>query len=164
MLLVLISDTHGKVNAAVQAVRQAGSPDMILHAGDFFHDATRLQREVVVPVIGVRGNCDSFSPGPDEQVLEAAGTRVLMTHGHLYNVKNRLTDLCKRASELGARVVVFGHTHVSAIEVVDGCLLVNPGSLYRSRDPMGRTFAVLRAGEGEPTACIFRLEELGGRD
>jgi len=158
MLLVLISDTHGKVNAAVQAVRQAGSPDMVLHAGDFFRDATRLQDEVSVPVVGVRGNCDGFSAGPDEQVLEPAGTRVLLTHGHLYNVKNRLTELCKRASDLGARVVVFGHTHLSAIEIVDGCLLVNPGSLFRSRDPMGRTFATLRVGEGEPTACVFSLD------
>ena len=159
MLLAVISDTHGRVGAAVEATRQAGSPEMILHAGDFFRDATRLQREVAVPVIAVKGNCDGFSPGPEEEVFEAAGTRIYLTHGHLYNVKNRLTELCERASELRAQVVVFGHTHLSAVEVIGGCLLVNPGSLYRSRDPMGKTFATLRVGEGVPSACVFRLEE-----
>jgi len=159
MLIAIVSDTHGKVDAALRAVEQAGSPEMILHAGDFFHDAIRLQLQVTVPVVAVKGNCDGFSAGPDEQVFEAAGTRIYLTHGHLHNVKNRLTELCTRAAELRAQVVVFGHTHVSTVEVAGDCLLVNPGSLFRSRDPMGKTFATLRVGEGEPVACVYRLEE-----
>ncbi len=159
MLIAIVSDTHGRVDAALRAVEQAGSPEMVLHAGDFFRDATGLQLQVAVPVVGVKGNCDGFSAGPEEQVFEAAGTRIYLTHGHLYNVKNRLVELCNRATELNAKVVVFGHTHISTIEVTGDCLLVNPGSLFRSRDPMGKTFATLRVGEGEPTASVHRLEE-----
>jgi putative phosphoesterase len=164
MLIAIVSDTHGRVSAAVEAVRQAGSPDMVLHAGDFYRDATRLQGVVAVPVVGVRGNCDSLAGGPDEQVLEVASTRLFLTHGHLYDVKHRLSDLCRRARELEAQVVVFGHTHVSSIDMIEGCLLVNPGSLFRSRDPMGKTFAALRVGEGEPSACVFRLQDDRGQD
>ncbi len=43
-----------------------------------------------------------------------------MTHGHLYDVSMSLTRLDLKAREIGASVVLFGHTHRLAAEMSQG--------------------------------------------
>ena len=40
-------------------------------------------------------------------------------------------------------IVCYGHTHIAADETVDGIRLINPGSLWRSRDGRGPSYALL---------------------
>lgn len=71
----------------------------------------------------------------------------------------------------GHRGVVLGHTHVQHAETVDGCLVVNPGSVGQPRDgDPDAAYAVLDTAEAtielhrtayDIDAVISRIEERG---
>ena len=44
---------------------------------------------------------------------------------------------------MGADVAVFGHTHVAIEQIIDGVLIVNPGSISRPRDAANGSFMML---------------------
>ena len=103
MKILVLSDSHGAVSPMEQAVEQT-SPDLILHLGDCWRDAERLQgRFPQIPLQQVPGNCD-FRPGePAERLLCLEDFRILMCHGHTYGVKQSLTarGICRRGEEPG---------------------------------------------------------------
>lgn len=156
MRIGVISDTHGVREKALAAVEHMGSVDLLLHAGDHFDDAIFLSNFLAFPVIGVRGNCDFAGPG--EELVDAGGVKILLLHGHQYEVKRSLQSLAYRAQEAGAKVVVFGHTHEPEIEWVDDILLFNPGSTIRPRGLCQHpTYGILTIEKGEITPSIYSL-------
>jgi predicted phosphodiesterase len=73
---------------------------------------------------------------PTEQLLPFGKHKILITHGHLFGVKGGLGGLIAHAAELGADIVLFGHTHeptervIPAGTVVDGAVLSRPIYLF----------------------------------
>ena len=57
----------------------------------------------------------------------------------------------------GARVVIFGHSHIPLLEDAGGLMLLNPGSPTDRRRQPRHTFALLRVQEGEVRAEILPL-------
>ncbi|MCL5045772.1 MAG: metallophosphoesterase [Actinobacteria bacterium] len=139
MRVGLLSDTHGNLKIARAALQQMGRIQMFLHAGDYHEDVAKLAlmpELATVEVHSVVGNCDYRVRGPKEKVLTAEGRRILLTHGHQYDVKRTLDRLFYRAKEARVDVVVYGHTHVAGFFAEDSILFINPGSPYlpRGRD------------------------------
>ncbi len=127
--ILVFSDTHKNTDTAINIIKNNPDTNLVLHAGDHAEDAEDLS--YIFPEISfsyVKGNCDLFSFEKEERFFEASGKKILLTHGHLYKVKMTLSLLRKRAKELGADIVVFGHTHQRLIEEDDGILYLNPGS------------------------------------
>jgi predicted phosphodiesterase len=58
----------------------------------------------------------------------------------------------------GARVVVFGHSHIPYLDDALGLLLLNPGSATDRRRQSACTIARLTIEDGEPRAEIIALE------
>ena len=58
---------------------------------------------------------------------------MLAVHGHRFDVKWGLDQLSYYAEERGAKVVLYGHTHIAAAEFVGPVLMVNPGALMRGQ-------------------------------
>jgi len=56
----------------------------------------------------------------------------MFTHGHNYKVKYSTDELENKARSLGAKIALYGHTHVSNIEYKDGLYIVNPGTVASS--------------------------------
>ncbi len=56
----------------------------------------------------------------------------------------------------------FGHTHLPFWEVMQGVLLLNPGSLSRPRGSFGPSFAVLEAPPLGMGAIDVKIYELSG--
>ncbi|MEW6547122.1 MAG: metallophosphoesterase [Bacillota bacterium] len=129
MRVGVLSDTHGNLALVERIMEEMGSVDLLLHAGDYYEDSCRLA-ERGVRVIGVLGNCDCRVEGPAERLVQVAGKRVLLTHGHRYRVKQDFRPLLARARELNADVVVFGHTHRAEAFWLGKVLFFNPGSLH----------------------------------
>lgn len=155
-LIGIISDTHGSSGAIERCVNAAGAVDMWLHLGDYASDAEVLRRLSGRSVRTVRGNCDGG--GSDmELTLDIAGARLLMTHGHRYNVETGLERALYRAEELRCSALLYGHTHVSHIEAFGRILIVNPGSPACPR--MGRrpSFALMSITKGDVNARIVTL-------
>lgn len=129
MQIAVISDTHRHSYELNQVLRFIQGTDMIIHLGDNVEDVEQLKKGYNGQIINVRGNCDFASFVSSERLEQIEGMNILITHGHKYNVKNDLLRLKYRAKELGANIVLFGHTH-EAIELYeDGIWFINPGSL-----------------------------------
>jgi putative phosphoesterase len=139
----VLGDTHGKIKKAKKAVEQMGDIKLLIHTGDYYEDALILSKVSGIKVKAVTGNCDSYAPGPVEELLKIGDFRLYLTHGHLFGVKSSLARLYQRAEELGAHIVIYGHTHMPYQEKRNGILFLNPGSITWPRLPGQHSFAVL---------------------
>ncbi|MEL7609997.1 MAG: metallophosphoesterase [Bacillota bacterium] len=148
MRIGVISDSHGNIQALKAALDAAGRVDAWLHAGDYFRDSQWLAVNTGLPVYSVCGNCDFSKEGPLERVVELAGARILLSHGHHYQVKYNLMRLALRALELECGAAVFGHTHVPTLERYGSVTLLNPGSAAEPRLGSRRGIAVMEIRDG----------------
>lgn len=135
--VAVISDSHGNFrHLGVLRSKLGGRLDWLLHAGDHMRDAERIGVNLGVDPSRIRavvGNCDYPAREPAQELLEIGGVKILLTHGHLYGVKDTLDRIYYRAEELGARVAVFGHSHIPVSVEEGGILLFNPGSISSPR-------------------------------
>ena len=158
MNIGIISDTHGNWSAVDNVVSIAQKMDMWLHCGDCVPDAAYLQELVSVPVYGVAGNCD-WPTGKTcyERIVDAAGHKIFLTHGHNYGVRYTQEYIMEAAESQGADIAIFGHTHM--VEYLPGSpLVLNPGSASRPRDERRGSFMIVELTENTtPKITVIRI-------
>ena len=104
MKVLVVSDSHGKVDNLIRAV-ELTHPDYVLHLGDCQRDLEKLRQAFpVLPMEGVPGNCDYGSCDQPERLIELGGVRILMLHGHTRGVKSDVMRAVWAARECGAQV------------------------------------------------------------
>ncbi|WP_017379848.1 metallophosphoesterase [Paenisporosarcina sp. TG-14] len=155
MRIVVISDTHGETNSIDQVRHAVGPVDAVFHCGDSELDT---QHESLQDAFVVGGNCDWDSSYSAEVFTEVNGVKVFMTHGHLWQVKSTLMPLSTRAQELGADVVLFGHTHLLGAELIGNTLFVNPGSLELPRGRKEKSYAIIEKSQLKWMVTFFSDE------
>ncbi len=132
--LLVISDSHGKVDRIYDLVRKhRGEFDVLFHLGDKSYDMLSFLEDGY-PVILIKGNMETLSPDISmlvdwERVTDYDGVKILATHGHRYSAHSTLVFLKKHALHLGVNLVLFGHTHEQACFEEDGITYFNPGAL-----------------------------------
>ena len=72
-----------------------------------------------------------------------------MTHGHRYGVHYGREQLAEAALQKGAKLALYGHTHIFRDEEIDGVRLINPGSPTLPRGGGSPSYAVLDLTSGE---------------
>ena len=154
MKLLVISDSHGNYPHALKAHELAGPVDHIIHLGDGSEDARLLEEILELPVVRVAGNCDCDPQLPTELTLDFGNCRVFLTHGNRHLVKAGLTQLIGRGIEVGAGVVLFGHTHQPSVQAAAGMLFVNPGTLKRGSTG---SYAIVTLNGTTASAEIFGI-------
>ncbi len=157
-LAVVLADTHIPRRARVLPevlfayLRRA---DLVLHAGDLIEASLMDELAFYTPVRAVKGNVDLPEVDlPETLEFDFGGARIAMVHDS-GRKEGRRRRLVRRFP--GARVIVFGHSHIPFLEDEDGLLLLNPGSPTDKRRQPRHTFALLRATEGEVRAEILDL-------
>lgn len=131
MRILVVSDTHKDCFALSQAVLQQPKAEVILHLGDGQEEADEIKMKFPDRmVVAVRGNCDWGSSLPATEELRLEGTRIFLTHGHLYQVKMGYYSIYCAARERKANLLLFGHTHTPYQDYDDGLYVLNPGSLH----------------------------------
>jgi len=155
----VLSDTHGDFSSLEKAIDKLKDVDLILHAGDFYKDAEYVKAVTCKKVIGVLGNCDvNFGlDGDYEKVLEIEGKRFFLTHGHYFYIKSDLGLLIKRAKELCADVVVFGHTHKALNIEIDNIIFFNPGSTTLPRGENLPSCGMIEVNKEEILAKVIEI-------
>ena len=144
MKIIVFSDSHGDV-AAMASVLRAESADAVIHLGDHIDDARELRRMFPSMTFHlVAGNTDGRHEKDTEAVLSLGDRRVLITHGHYYDVKRTYAEVRRRGRAEGADAVLFGHTHIPHIGDEDGVRLMNPGTIGRRGSRV--TYGVLEIG------------------
>ncbi len=121
---------------------------IILHAGDVNAQSTLDALSRIAPVLAVRGDHDRrLDALPVTRELIVQGTRIVMVHGNrarwieephtflwtitlgLFRPHRDLPRALRRRFP-DADVIVYGHTHHSYMERVNGPLLFNPGAVH----------------------------------
>lgn len=134
MVIGVVSDTHRHQTAVEKIIERCKKFDVLIHLGDNLDDAEKIRRNFNGKFINVRGNCDFTQRVPSEQFVEIDGKNIFLTHGHVYNVKSSLLRLKYKAQEIGADIVLYGHTHIAEMCYEDGIWFINPGSPALPRD------------------------------
>ena len=181
MRIGLISDTHipeARHELWPQVFTAFAGVDYILHAGDI-HDLVVIdQLSDVAPTYVARGNGDDGSGGRpiqpfdkrlrDAWLVELGGLRIGITHDvPIPEFPPNLTlerAMMRYFGTTELDVLIYGDTHVEAIDHINGVLCVNPGSptYPRNLDTQLGTIGFLEIDEhGKPEATIWQLTETG---
>lgn len=155
MKILVTSDSHGNYPLLFRASDAAAPLDAVIHLGDGGDDAELLNQATGIQVIAVAGNCDYHPSVPRELLWECAGMRFLLTHGDRYGVKRDLNLLEKRALQLGANVVLYGHSHQAVISTRSEILFVNPGTLTKGTSRT--SYATLEIGPDGLTPLLHDI-------
>jgi putative phosphoesterase len=147
MLIGLISDTHGYLDARV--LEALKGVQAILHAGDVGSSRVLERLRRLAAVTAVRGNMDrshDTASLPTHLDLSLAGCQIHLVH--------RLEDARPGPN---TDVVVFGHTHRPAAERRHGVLYVNPGTAAARGLREEASVALLRIEGGRPHVEVVTL-------
>ena len=144
MDILVFSDSHGNTRNVMRAIaNQIKKPDAIIFLGDGLGSMMYCDFDNI-PLYTVSGNCDDTYFGTlfsdDERIIELGGKRIMMTHGHRYDVKSTLTRLVYIAAQREVDIVLFGHTHCAFEKCLtpDSCempklnknlYILNPGAI-----------------------------------
>ena len=85
------------------------------------------------------------------------GKRIFITHGHHFGVKNSLVALVAKGLQEKADIILYGHTHIPKIEMLDGIWIINPGSFSLPKDSNKGTYAILELSRETINARIIEV-------
>lgn len=126
-----MSDSHGNVEFVEQLVEwfKKNKCDKIIHLGDDWEDVSKWQEIIKVP--GVFSELYKNPNVPNRLIFEFEGWNVLLSHTKEAHENDLPTDLKPEQviKNKEANVILYGHTHIPAIERKDGIIYINPGHL-----------------------------------
>ncbi len=148
--IAILSDTHGLLRE--QVITELAAADYIIHAGDigspYIIESMRKNAETYV----VRGNNDEDWAKylPQNLIITVEGVRFFIVHDK--------KDIPKPLPSVD--VVVYGHSHKYASEVINGVLFLNPGSCGKRRFNLEITMCrmTVNAGHYQYEKLVFSHE------
>ena len=133
MKILIVSDTHGRHSAFDKALKEAGKIDALVHLGDTEGGEDYIEAVCGCPAYVLAGNNDFFSDNLREMEVVFGTKKAFMTHGHYYYVSLGPDRIIEEGKMRNADIVMFGHTHKPFLEMIDGMIVLNPGSLSYPR-------------------------------
>ena len=128
MTILVFSDSHRSLSGMYKAIERH-APQQVIHLGDMMDDAEEVAMAYPkLPFCMVPGNCDGWTMEPLKKQITLDGVPVLLSHGHLWGVKQNYHAAYADARACGARILLFGHTHTPVcLQLEDGLWVLNPG-------------------------------------
>lgn len=167
-LLLILSDSHGDLTSVVDIIsRWENRVSAILFLGD---GAEELLEAAYIfpdlPFYGVTGNNDPhITPNnrlnfPLENVVEIAGRRIYLTHGHIASYREVESAVIKRAKMHHADIALHGHLHIPAAKEIEGIQLFSPDAIRYPRGGSQRGYLLLKiGGERRAEGYFFTLRK-----
>lgn len=154
--ILIVSDSHGLTKPLQDIREKHPEVSLFIHCGDSELPRDDAALEGYVPV---GGNCDFYPGFPDDELIEIAGKKIFVTHGHRYSVKSTLMNLQYKAEQLGADIACFGHSHLLGAEMSGGILFLNPGSIRLPRGRREKTYLIIGLGPDEVEVRVYDLDK-----
>ncbi len=129
MKILIISDSHGNVDAIKTIIEAERKFDYLLHCGDGINDLMYVSVPEGVFVITVCGNIDR-ARGINEKstIVETIGNfKFFITHGDVYGAHHDITGVWIEAKRSGCDIACFGHTH-KPYHTNGSPMMFNPGA------------------------------------
>ena len=150
MKILIVSDTHGQDEFMWDVVADEEPIDVFVHCGDIEHEIDDLVEEMGCPCYICAGNNDFMCNIPEMVEFKLGKYKVLLLHGHHYNIYRDQSALFYLAKENEADIVMFGHLHEPIVKSEDGITIVNPGSMTYPRQMGARpSYIIMTIGDGE---------------
>ncbi|HET3894813.1 TPA: metallophosphoesterase family protein, partial [Streptococcus pneumoniae] len=105
--IIVMSDSHGD-SLIVEEVRDryVGKVDAVFHNGD---SELRPDSPLWEGIRVVKGNMDFYAGYPERLVTELGSTKIIQTHGHLFDINFNFQKLDYWAQEEEAAICLYGH-------------------------------------------------------
>ena len=134
MKIGIISDTHRKLNKAKKALDLLldKGVEFIIHAGDIVEvEMLDMLEASGVRYVAVYGNNDNH-------LIEHHSRYNLVKEPHYFKLAGLKWKLMHLPYYMGADsdVVIFGHTHVFKVEMINNTLFLNPGEVCARKKPL----------------------------
>ena len=133
MKVLIVSDTHRRHGNLETVLENVGKMDLLIHLGDAEGEEDYIEAIAGCPVEIIAGNNDFFSNLDKEKVILLGKYKVLLTHGHYYNVSLGIESLYQEAIDRDCDIAMYGHTHRPFLEQRGEVTILNPGSLSYPR-------------------------------
>ncbi len=167
--VAIISDTHEEL--APEIVGQIKECDLAIHAGDIGNsDVLEMIQPKSGQIIAVAGNNDKpylweFKDWdlvkilPQQIELAMPGGRIAIEHGHRHDMyKPDHSDL--RKAHPGARLIIYGHTHIQVIDTDDEKHhVLNPGAAGFTRNKGGPSCIILTIENDHWDYLVLKFSE-----
>ena len=149
MNVLVFSDSHRSLSGMYEAI-EAHKPQQVIPLGDLSQDAEEVAHAYPrLPFCLVPGNCDGWTSLPLQKLITLAGVRVLLSHGHIWQVKSGLGGALAAARKAQADVLLFGHTHRAYCQrTEDGLWVMNPG-------PSRTSYGLLTIENGRASCAVL---------
>ena len=143
--LLIFSDSHGFHDDLFKTIKKMRKEiTHVMHLGDGFRDYSKcLDIYDNIDFCFVPGNCDFGTNHATIFTLNVNNKKIIMTHGHYFDVKYSYDRICNYAAESSADICLFGHTHTPADFYHKGILMFNPGSISGSREFNCPTYGII---------------------
>ncbi len=149
--LLVCADSHGDMFSLARVFIWAGKQEIknIAFLGDGIQDlAPAMARARYYPnIYAVKGNNDWGAQETDQRLIDFAGKKFFLSPGHRHGVSYNISRLLNIAQDLGAEVLLYGHTHRMFQEEYQGILALCPGSTSRPRGRNPAGFATISCPE-----------------
>ncbi len=160
MKILIVSDTHGKDKYLYNTLQRVGPIELLIHLGDSHGKEEYIKSISPCPVEMVSGNNDIFTGLPKDKNILIGKYKVMLTHGHRYNVYYGTEKIKEVAAARQVDIIMFGHTHVPLIDLTGKIWAINPGSLalprQRGRIPTFIIMEIDSSGEAHFTLNYYK--------
>lgn len=89
MKILIVSDSHGRMNNLLSVIDKVKPIDLMLHLGDIEGNEDTIREIAPCAVEMVSGNNDYYTSLEKEKVIKLGNHTVFLTHGHRYGVNFR---------------------------------------------------------------------------
>ena len=160
MRIGVLSDSHARSLAELspKIVERLARMDLILHAGDYTNWQVVEDLRKLGPFRGVAGNMDPMtiaSELPERDIVQVQGKRIGLVHGS--GGPSGTAQWARRRFPEDVDAIVYGHSHIAKVVVVEGVLMFNPGSASGRFPARYASFGILTIDEEGIRPEIIRV-------
>ncbi len=152
MKILVLSDIHGnkKRFKSLLETPHIASCDVKVSLGDQEINNKLLNQ---YDINAVKGNAPFDSGEGHTKILDVAGWRLMIAHGHKMRVERDYKTIHYRMEEEHVDIAMHGHTHRMAYSENDGKVIINPGAVNQSRDLNPESYMILELND---KTAVFR--------
>jgi putative phosphoesterase len=135
MKILIFSDSHGRGDKIIRAIRLHKDAQVVFFLGDGLSELEGIAASYTnIAFLAVRGNCDAYPlfrgvPAEKTATVTLFDKKIFYTHGDLYGVKSGIGNLLSYVRAAHADIALYGHTHTPDLNYIDGVYLFNPGAV-----------------------------------
>jgi len=107
-------------------------------------------------IVAIKGNYPRDPGHSYESELDVYGVHIFLTHGHKYKIRTSIKKLFQKGLSGGYQLVLYGHTHIPEANLINGVLLINPGSANMNRNFREPSYVVIMIKEDQEIQYEFR--------